>query len=107
MNKLKEFLIRIFGKLGFLLFEMIAYFFQFAPLIILRFPFLIFCVVFFVICFVPILGTVVNLVVWIWALVVSINGPQDALAITYYVLFGINALYVLASVLSAFAPRGR
>lgn len=107
MDKCKNWLMGSLGILGFLIYLMVAYLFQFAPLIVLDFHFIIFCLVFFVICFVPILGTLVNIVVWIWALVVTINGPQDAFAIVYYVVFGINALYVLMSILSSFGSDRR
>ena len=105
MNKLKDWLMNALGGFGCLIYFLVAYLFQFAPLIVLDLHFIIFFIVFFVICFIPIIGTIVNVVIWIWALVVTINGSQDVFAIIYYIIFGINALHVVSKLLLAFLPN--
>ena len=94
MNRIKSFLVNTLGVFGLVLYFCIAYLFQFAPLVVLDFHFLIFIVVFFCLTCLPIIGTILNFVLWIWALVVTINGPQDWFAILYYIIFAINTFYV-------------
>lgn len=74
---------------------------MFAPLIILHLPFFVDFLIITVVSSVPILGSIVNVVIWIWALIVNINGPQDILAYIFYVLFALNAFYVVATLFPA------
>lgn len=57
---------------------------------------------------IPIANIIVPIGVWVYALILAINGPQDGVAIYFYIAFGIyvlKALYVLFG--DAFKKRRR
>lgn len=90
LDIIKEKLVGLFGTFGLILYGAISILLAFCPLIFLDFGLLIDILIIAVISFFPVLGAIVNAVVWIWALVVCIQGPQDIFAIVYYILFVIN-----------------
>ncbi len=86
----KEKLVIWFGTFGLVVYFVLSVILAFIPLIFLDFRFWIeFLIIMVISCF-QIIGSIVNAVIWIWALVVCIRGPQDTFAIIYYILFGIN-----------------
>lgn len=102
---MKQKLISVFGSAGPIMYFVMKYFIgvvlQIAPLIILDLPLWAFLLLFLAMTSIPILSSIVNVVVWVWALVVAINGTQDWFTTVYYVLFAINALQVLFSLILA------
>ena len=99
---MKQKIISAFGTAGYIVFLIIqiivGYLLQFAPIIVLGLPFFVNFLLIIAMTSIPVLNIIVNLVVWIWALVVTIGGKQDWLAVGYYVVFGINALYVICRI---------
>lgn len=95
MNRIKDTLLGSLGLFGYILFYGITMLFSFAPLFVLPFPFFVSLILFFVMSFFAVTGTIINVALWIWALVVTINTPQDVFSIIYYVLFTVNAIRVV------------
>ena len=95
MNRIKDRLLGSLGFFGYILFYGITMVFSFAPLFVLPFPFLVNLILFFVMSFFAVTGTIINIALWIWALVVTINSPQDVFSIIYYVLFAVNAIRIV------------
>lgn len=107
MKRIKDWVFTTFGTIGVVLFYLVSILFQIAPLIMLDFHFLIdFVLIIAMIC-IPFLNIIVNLIVWIWALIVTIGGEQDAWAIAYYIIFAINAFSVLLRLFDAYAQAKR
>lgn len=102
MNKIKNWVFATFGTVGVIFFYLVSTLFQVAPLIMLDFHFLIDFVLIIVMSCVPFLNIIVNLIVWIWALIVTICGEQNAWAIAYYIIFGINAFSVIVRLFDAY-----
>lgn len=95
MNKVLEFLSYAAGALLAGPLYIVALLLQFAPLIFLHFPFWgNFLAVILMTC-VPFVNIVASLIIWVWALIEAIKGPQDIFAIVYYVLFAFNTLRIL------------
>ena len=100
---LKEKLAGALGVAGIWIYYGITVLFAFAPLVMLDFPFLVDLLIIAAIMFLPYIGSIANLVLWVWAFIVTLGGPQDVIAIVFYVLFGINALrFIYIFVLSSF-----
>lgn len=87
---IKEKLVTWFGAFGLVLYFIVSIALAFFPLVFLNFGFLIDFLIILAISCLPLVGSLVNAVVWIWALVACIRGPQDIFAIIYYILFVIN-----------------
>lgn len=102
MEKIKNWAATTFGVVGMVIWYLLSFVFNFAPLVILHFSFWINLILIIVMTSVPFLNIIVSLIVWIWALVVAIGGPQDVFAIIYYVVFAINAISVFDKIYSAF-----
>lgn len=92
LGRIKEKLLFSLGSFGLILYFAISIVLTFFPLIFLDFGFLIDFLVIVIISTLPLIGSIVNAVIWIWALVVCVQGPQDIFAIVYYTLFVINVL---------------
>lgn len=109
--KIRDFFSSLVGVGYFSIWYVIGYILQFAPLIVLRFPFWLISIVmiaFFAIdlftastekaCLSLLLllaKTVVEWIFWIFALVVMIGAPQNIATIIYYIVFAIHALDAL------------
>ena len=91
--------------LGIWIYYGITILFGFAPLIMLDFPFIVDFLLIAAITSLPYVGGVINLVLWIWALIVTIAGPQDVIAIVFYVFFALNALRVIFIFFLSFSGR--
>lgn len=98
---MKEKLTATLGTFGLILWYVISVVITFAPLIILSFPIYIDAAIIAIINIIPILGNIVSVVIWVWALIECIGGPQDIFAIIYYILFGLKAIHVVYSMLSS------
>lgn len=97
MNSIKDRIIGTLGAFGFILWYFISIVAIIAPLIILQLPVWIDLILIFALFFLPI----PEFPLWIWALVVAIQGPQDWIAITYYVLFAIMELPLFINFISS------
>lgn len=102
MNKIKNWFFTAFGSIGIIFLYLVVTLFQIAPLIMLDFHFLIDFVLIIVMTYVPFLNIIVNLIIWIWALIVTIGGDQDAWAIVYYIIFALNAFSVIIRLFDAY-----
>lgn len=69
-----------------------------APLFMLGFPWWVDFLIIIGIYFIPFFGGLAQIVIWIWGLVAAISGPQDILAIIYYVLFAVYAVLFLVPI---------
>ena len=98
---MKEKLASALGTVGFAIWYVISVLITFAPLSILRFSFFVDLIIIAVITSVPFIGNIVSVVIWIWALLECISGPQDIFAIIYYILFALKAVYVVVTMLAA------
>ena len=102
---MKEKIIGLFGAAGNIIFLIgslfVNFLIQFAPLVALRFPFWIDLLLIIAITYIPIANIVVNVVIWIWGLVVTIQGRQDWFAIVYYIVFLINLIHVIVKASAA------
>lgn len=105
LDNMKEKIIGLFGAAGNIIFLIgslfVNFLIQFAPLVALRFPFWIDLLLIIAITYIPIANIVVNVVIWIWGLVVTIQGRQDWFAIVYYIVFLINLIHVIAKASAA------
>lgn len=93
---LKAKLITSLGSLGLILFYMIGVLFAIAPLVILDTPFWLTFLLVIAINVIPLIGSLIEVVLWVWALIVAIGSPQDIFVIVFYVLFAINVVRLLS-----------
>lgn len=70
----------------------------FPAFFILDFPFWLSLLAAAFISFVPVFGSVLNIVLWLWALVVCLNSATTALSVIFYILFALNALDLIQAV---------
>ena len=98
---LKEKLTTTLGWFGYIIFYVFAVLMVAFPVVIVsqhyNWPFW----VYFLVCFAAIKIDIISFVFWIIGLIVTINGPQDTLAIVYYIAFAIVnlAFYFIAFLL--------
>lgn len=83
---LKEKLIDLFGNIGGTLFIVILLIWAVLPIVVLGMPFYVNAIIIAVVFFVPSSSHLL----WIAGLIAIIMGPQDIIAIIYYVLFAIR-----------------
>lgn len=93
---MKEKLVGALGGFGYVLWLIISLLYVIAPVVILDFPFWLTFILLFAINSLPLIGLIVNAVLYIWAFFVTLGGPQDVIAIVFYVFF---ALYLLTELL--------
>lgn len=99
MNKLKEKLSVSLGVAGLVLWYLIVIIITCAPLIcVLRFNMIINFILVGVMMFMPLIGTIVELVLWIWSFIVAINMPFDVFMLVYYIAL---LFYVITKVVPA------
>lgn len=93
-----DILVIILHVLGFIL----NLLFFFPAVFILEFPFwLAFLAYLFISC-VPVFGSLLNIALWIWALIVCLHSPASPMVIFFYVMFALNALNVLQALIRSF-----
>jgi len=91
-----------------ILFYILSIVLLYFPLLILDMPFIVYLLVSLAIKTLPIIGPILELIVWIWSFVVVVSAPIDGWAIAYFVAFAfyffttllpfvINAIYSLSN----------
>lgn len=88
MNNFKEKLLSSLGAAGGIIYYIILILISFLPVVIINVPFWLSTIFIIIMFFFP----VSSVVFWIWGLFSAICGPQDWIAIVYYVLFAIMFL---------------
>ena len=73
----------------------------FPSFFVLGFPFWLALLAAAFITLVPVLGSLLNIVLWIWALIVCLNSPVTTLSIIFYVLFAVYALDLAQAIVRA------
>jgi hypothetical protein len=100
-NVIKEKLVGALGGFGIILWYIIIFVMAIAPLWILNLPWWLDGLIIAAIMFVPILGDIVNLGIWIWSFFIAINSAVNALVIIYFIVLGIYALIFILPILIA------
>lgn len=86
----------VFGGVLGVVYRIVTFLLSILPLVMLDLPFWAdFLIILAVNIFSAMLFGIPELALWIAGLVAAIHGKQDAWAIAYYVVFGINALKIL------------
>ena len=99
---MKEKLMNALGGIGFGLWYLVSLLVAVIPLVMIDAPFLLNLLLLAIALFVP----ATSGIFWIWGLVCAILGPQDVIAIIYYVLFAIMFLpFFISTVLNIFNKR--
>lgn len=94
--KLKERFGTVFGNAMGVVYFIVTFLLSILPLVMLDLPFWAdFLIILGVNLLNGLLFCIPELALWIVGLVAAIHGKQDAWAIAYYVVFGINALKIL------------
>ena len=99
---MKDKLIGALGSVGLILWYLLSLLIAVMPLVMIGASFWLNLLLLAVIQFIP----ATSGLFWVWGLVCAIRGPQDTIAIIYYVLFVIMFLpFFINSVLSIFKKR--
>lgn len=96
---MKDRLENALGTVGLVIWYIIAAIVTVAPFLVLDLPAWAEFLLILAILMLPVIGGVVAVAVWIWALIVAVQGPQDAVAIIFYVALAINAFFIIPSLL--------
>ena len=99
----KKKLQQLFGGAAFIVWFFVAFILNFAPLFILQLGMLVSAVLIILMTVVPFANTIVTAAIWIWALIVAINGPQDTFTVIYYVLFAVQMMWFIPASISTAA----
>lgn len=102
---MKEKLTTTLGALGGVLWFILSALYCFSPLLILRLPGWLDFILFMAMFSLPFVGELVRAVLYIWALVVAIQGPQDVFAIVFYVIAAIYFFTTLVPFVAAFFKK--
>lgn len=95
---MKEKLISTLGGFGTALWYIFCLILAVMPIAAIGMPFWVDLILVAIITFVP----VTSGIFWIWGLICTIRGPQDVIAIVYYVLFVILFLPTFISIVTSF-----
>ena len=99
---MKDKLMNALGTVGFGLWYLVSLLVAVMPLVMIDAPFLLNLTLLAIALFVP----ATSGVFWVWGLVCAIRGPQDIIAVVYYVLFVIMFLpFFISTVLNLFRKR--
>ena len=99
---MKEKLINTLGTVGIVLWYLVSILIAVMPLVMIDAPFLLNLLLLAIVMYIP----ATSGIFWIWGLICAICGPQDAIAVIYYVLFAVMFLpYFINSILSLFNKR--
>lgn len=82
-----------FGGIGFVLWLLLGFCLSYMPLWFLPVHGIARLAVIAVIMFVPIVGDVLDFILWIVSFPIVLNGPQGGFAIAYYIIFAINIFF--------------
>lgn len=99
---MKEKLMNALGSVGVILWYLLSLLIAVMPLVMIDASFVLNLLLLAIALFIP----ATSGIFWIWGLVCAIRGPQDIIAVIYYVLFAIMFLpYFISSVLNLFNKR--
>lgn len=99
---MKDKLLNALGSAGGILWYLLSLTIAIMPLVMIDAPFLLNLLLWGVMLFIP----ATSGIFWIWGLVCTLRGPQDVIAIIYYILFVIMFLpFFINSVLRLFSKR--
>ena len=99
---MKDKLMNALGAVGLGLWYLVSLLVAVIPLVMIDAPFLLNLLLLAIVLFIPASSGVF----WVWGLVCAIRGPQDIIAIVYYVLFAIMFLpFFISTVLNLFRKR--
>lgn len=93
---MKEKLSTALGAFGSVLWYILSIVYAFAPLYILHFPFWVDAIIIAAILFIPFIGELVRLVLYVWAFIVVLSQPIDIVSIIFFVC---AALYFFTTIL--------
>lgn len=99
MNTFKEKLVEKLGTFGFILWFIISLIYILVPVAILPIPFWLRGIIVLAIYALPMIGLLVETGVFFWGFYVTISGPQDVIAIIFYVVF---ALWMVTTFIPVF-----
>ncbi|MGN1027564.1 MAG: hypothetical protein ACI4P4_14325 [Faecousia sp.] len=94
MNPFREKLVEKLGAFGFALWFIISLIYIILPVAILPIPFWLRGIIVLVIYALPMIGLLVQIGVFFWGFYVTISGPQDVVAIIFYIVF---ALWIIST----------
>jgi len=97
---IKEKLQSSFGAIGSILYFIVILFVSILPIIMINTSFWLDILFFFLMDILP----VSSIVFWVWGLVKTIQGPQDWLAIVYYISFAVLFLpFIITTIVGFFS----
>jgi len=97
---MKDKLIGALGGFGFVVWYVISVLYSFAPLLFLRFSFIVDLILIIIMSAVPLLGEVVRFALYVWAFTIVIRQPIDVFSIIFFVF---AALYLFTTVIPMIA----
>lgn len=99
---MKDKLMNTLGAIGVGLWYLVSLLIAVMPLVMIGAPFLLKLLLIAIVQFIP----ATSGIFWVWGLICAIRGPQDIIAIIYYVLFAIIFLpFFISTVLDFFNKR--
>lgn len=101
---MRDKLVRSFGGIGFILWLLLGFCLSYMPIWFLPIHGIAMVAVIAVIMFVPIVGDVLNFILWAVSLPTVLTGPQDGLAIAYYIIFAIYIIFNVIPILLGILP---
>lgn len=101
---MRDKLVHSFGGIGIILWLLLGFTLSYMPIWFLPIHGIAMIAVIAVIMFVPIVGDVLNFILWAVSFPTVLNGPQDGLAITYYVIFAIYIIFNVIPILLGILP---
>lgn len=96
---MKEKLENAMGTAGAVIWYIVAVIVTVAPLLVLDLPIWADFLIILAVLALPVVGGIVALAVWIWALVVAVRGPQGLETYIFYAALAVNAFFVIPSLL--------
>lgn len=101
MNKLKEKFENLLGHVGGAVFYILLIIIFVLPCVMIDVPLWLSTIFIIIMYFIPQSGVIF----WVWGLISTIKGPQDWIAIVYYVMFTITFLPFYISLISSMFRR--
>lgn len=102
---MKSFLSSVFSIILSAIGLIIKFLVFFPAFFILDFPFWLSLILAAIISSVPVFGSLINVVLWIWALIVCLNNPISTISIIFYILFALFALDLLQALIRTFRSK--
>lgn len=97
----KDKLYNTFINVGSTVWNIVVVLLVIAPFIVLKIPVWLAVIIMLVIFFSPGIGTVLDIGIWVWALVKCIMSVQSFWTVGFYILFALN---IVASIPALYAP---